>query len=174
MSEQQSAFSKGMWVVHQSYGVGQIQGIETRHISGEEASYYHLIIKATNSHIWIPVDKLAEDARQVTSPAEFQEALDILERPPHPMDAQLNQRTKRIADVRAQNSPTTLARLLRDLWARQKEQGALSQTETDAMRRITERFLGEWAVSMGLDLEDVEQKLVERLQRGRQKATAND
>ena len=173
MSEQQDDFRKGMWVVHQSYGVGQIQGIETRNISGEDADYYHLIIKPTNSHIWIPIEKLAEDARQVSTPEEFQEALAILERPPHPMDGQLNVRTKRITDVRAENSPITLARLLRDLWARQKEQGALSQTETDAMRRITERFLGEWTVCLGVELEVAEQKMIELLQNGRQKAATS-
>jgi CarD family transcriptional regulator len=174
MNEQEDIFNKGSWIVHQSYGVGQIQGIETRNISGEEALYYHLIIKTTNSHIWIPVDKLAEDARPVSTPAKFQKALAILERPPHPMDDQLNQRTKRITSVRAQNSPTALARLLRDLWARQKEQGILSQTETNAMRRITERFLGEWSVCMGLELAVVEQSLLEHLQRGRQKAAIVD
>jgi RNA polymerase-interacting CarD/CdnL/TRCF family regulator len=90
------------------------------------------------------------------------------------MPSQLNQRTKRIADVRAQNSPTALARLLRDLSARQKERGVLSQTETEAMRRITQRFLGEWAICMGIELEVVEQKLLQRLQRGRQKAAVAD
>ncbi|MCB8944930.1 MAG: hypothetical protein H6658_14365 [Ardenticatenaceae bacterium] len=174
MQKQTNTFATGAWVVHQSYGVGQIQGIETRTISGEETPYYHLIIKATNSHIWIPTDKLADDARSLTSPEEFQKALAILERPPHPMADHLNQRSKRIADVRAQNSPIELARLLRDLWARQKERGALSQTETDAMRRITNRFVGEWAICMGMTLEEAEEKLLEHLQRGREKATSDN
>ena len=167
-------YQKGDGVVHPSYGVGRIQGIETRQISGEEASYYHLKIEATGSHIWIPVDKLAEDVRPLTQPEKFKEALAILERPPRKMATNIKQRTKRIAEVRAQNSPTTLARLLRDLWARQKEYGVLSQTETAAMRRITDRFLGEWAACMGLEFDVVAQKLEQRLLRGRQKVAVSD
>ena len=174
MDKQENSYQKGSWVVHHAHGVGQILGIETRQISGEETSYYHLKIEVSNSHIWVPVDKLSEDARPIASPEKFQKALAILERPPHPMPSQLNQRTKRIADVRAKNSPTSLARLLRDLSARQKERGVLSQTETDAMRRITQRFLGEWAICMGIELEVVEQNLLKRLQRGRQKAVIAD
>lgn len=174
MNRKTKTYRKGEWVVHQAYGVGQIQGIETRDISGQEARYYHLKIEATSSHVWIPLDKLAEDARPLTAPEKFAKVLAILERPPRPMASQLNQRNKRIADVRAQNSPMSLARLLRDLWGRQKERGALSQTETNALRRITQRFLGEWAKTMGMDLEAVEEKLRQRLQRGRQKTAPTD
>jgi CarD family transcriptional regulator len=172
--EKKDVYQKGVWIVHQSYGVGEIQGIETRTISGEESRYYHLKIKATSSHIWIPVDKLTEDARPLIAPEKFKKALTILERPPREMEANIKQRTKRIAEVRAQNSPISLARLLRDLWGRQKERGTLSQTETDAMRRITQRFLGEWAACMGLELEVVEERLLQRLKRGRQKAAMTD
>jgi RNA polymerase-interacting CarD/CdnL/TRCF family regulator len=120
------------------------------------------------------VDKLTEDARPLIAPEKFKKPLTILERPPREMEANIKQRTKRIAEVRAQNSPTSLARLLRDLWGRQKERGTLSQTETDAMRRITQRFLGEWAACMGLELEVVEERLLQRLKRGRQKAAMTD
>jgi RNA polymerase-interacting CarD/CdnL/TRCF family regulator len=152
--------------------VGKIQGIDRRQISGEEARYYHLKITATNSHIWIPVEKLSEDVRPLTTPEKFQQALAILERPPREMEANIKLRTKRIADVRAQNSPVSLARLLRDLYGRQKERGVLSQTETEAMRRITNRFLGEWAACMNMDFADAEQNMVQRLQQGREKALA--
>lgn len=174
MNDEKNSWGKGTWIVHQSYGVGQILGIETRQISGEEASYYHIKIKATDSHIWIPLDKLAEDGRPLTNPEKFKRALAILERPAHEMPANIKQRLKRIADVRAQNSPTTLARLLRDLWARQKARGVLSQVETNAMRRITNRFLGEWAVCMEMDLSVAEEKLQQRLHRGRQKAMISE
>lgn len=167
-------YQKGDWVVHPAYGVGRILGIETRQISGDEAHYYHLRIKATDSHIWIPVEKLAEDARPLTTPEKFREALTILERPPRKMAVNIKQRTQRIAEVREQNSPTSLARLLRDLWARQKERGVLSQTESAAMRRITNRFLGEWAACMGMELDVVERRLEQRLLRGRQKAAMSE
>lgn len=174
MKGQEQTFPSGTWVVHQSYGVGKILGIETRHISGEDAPYYHLKIKVTDSHIWIPVDKLVEDVRPLTSPENFEQALAILERPPRKMDDNIKLRTKRIAEVRSQNSPTALARLLRDLWARQKERGVLSQTETDAMRRITNRFLGEWAASLGVEINVAEEFMQQRLLRGRQLAALSE
>jgi RNA polymerase-interacting CarD/CdnL/TRCF family regulator len=174
MNNEKGVYQTGDQVVHQVYGVGRIEGIETRQISGEEAPYYHLIIKATSSHVWIPTDKLAEDARPLTNPEKFREALNILERPPREMAANIKTRTQRIAEVRAQNSPASLARLLRDLWGRQKKRGTLSQSETDAMRRITNRFLGEWAACMGLTLEVVERRLEQQLRRGRQQATTAD
>ena len=42
------------------------------------------------------------------------------------------------------------------------------------MRRITNRFLGEWAACMGLTLEAVERRLAQQLLRGRQQTTTVD
>lgn len=174
MNQQTDRFQKGTWIVHQSYGVGQIQGVETRRLGGKEGTYYHLLIHATESHIWVPVDKLDDVSRPLTPPEKFKNVLAILERPPRKMATHINQRTNRIRDVRSQNSPMALARLLRDMLARKKERGALSQSESTALRRIKTRFLGEWAASMKLDLEEAEQQMMRLLQRGYQKSNATD
>ena len=51
--EKSTTFSKGQWIVHHYYGVGQVKGIEKKVLDGQEWSYYK--VKTRNSQYWIPV-----------------------------------------------------------------------------------------------------------------------
>ena len=47
-------FSKGEWIVHHYYGVGQVKGIEKKVLDGSKVAYYR--VKTRNSQYWVPVE----------------------------------------------------------------------------------------------------------------------
>jgi hypothetical protein len=65
---------EGNWIVHKRYGIGQIQGVEEKEISGEPADYYR--VETHNSIVWLPVDDLNKDAfRSLASPKSLKKRL---------------------------------------------------------------------------------------------------
>jgi CarD family transcriptional regulator len=152
---------EGNWIVHKRYGIGQIQGVEAKNISGEPVDYYR--VETHNSIVWLPVADLNKDAfRALASPEEFEEAVEILHRPPRQMDTNFNSRQKRIREVMAKNSLRAIARLVRDLWYRQTGR-TLSNTEHRALRRFMQRLTAEWSVCREVDAEEAREHVYDIL-----------
>ncbi|MFO7536740.1 MAG: CarD family transcriptional regulator [Chloroflexota bacterium] len=152
---------EGNWIVHKRYGIGQIQGVEEKNISGESADYYR--VETHNSIVWLPVDDLNKDAfRALASPEEVEEAVDILQRPPRQMASNFNTRKKRIRDVMGKNSLLSIARLVRDLWYRQTGR-TLSNTEHRALRRFMQRLAAEWSVCRDMEAEEAREHVYDIL-----------
>jgi CarD family transcriptional regulator len=152
---------EGNWIVHKRYGIGQIQGVEQKNISGEPADYYR--VETHNSIVWLPVDDLNKDAfRALASQEEFEEAVAILQRTPRQMPSNFNSRKKRIREVKAKNSIRAIARLVRDLWYRQTGR-TLSNTEHRALRRFMQRLAAEWSVCRGMDTEEAREHVYDIL-----------
>ena len=85
MGDLNQVLSDGKWVVHNSYGVGQIRGYETKMINGKEVAYYR--VETENSTFWVPLDQLDSDRlRPLSTKGEFKQAIKILELPPREMD----------------------------------------------------------------------------------------
>lgn len=151
-------YSKGDWIVHSRYGIGQIKGIDTKGISGEETRYYR--VKTTNSTFWMPVDQIDSDIlRPVSTPEEIQKAILALQNPPEEMSTNYKTRQSRIQRVQLRNTPRAIARLIRDLRARQREKGALNKTERSAFRTLKQRLVEEWAIVTGVQAEKIASKL---------------
>jgi CarD family transcriptional regulator len=143
---------EGNWIVHKRYGIGQIQGVEEKIVSGEPADYYR--VETHNSIVWLPVADLNKDAfRALASSEEFEEAVEILQRPPRQMAANFNARKRQIHEVMSKNSILSIARLVRDLWYRQTGR-TLSNTEHRALRRFMQRLTAEWSVCRNMDTEE--------------------
>jgi CarD family transcriptional regulator len=150
--EGSATFSKGEWIVHHYYGVGQVKGIEKKMLDGAEESYYK--VKTRNSQYWIPVE--SEDnsrLRPLSSPAEIKKIGRILRRKPSEMDADHMQRKRLLKEVLDQGSLLDMARVIRDLSARQVEK-KLNPTEEDALKRFRDRLVREWAVCMEQEIEE--------------------
>ena len=71
---------------------------------------------------------------------------------------------------RSSDHPAEIAELLRDLWALKHEKKSLSQIEEEALRRLTDSFVTEWAISMDQPSENVRQEFNELLYKGQTKA----
>jgi CarD family transcriptional regulator len=155
-------YRPGDWIVHLHHGVGEIECIEEKELGGDSTTYYKVNTKTKT--LWVPLDK-AENRwfRPLASPEEFDEIIEILQRPPREMHSNHNTRKKRINSVKSSGSLQELARLIRDLWGRRAER-RLNNTEERALRRFTDRFLREWSVAKGLDEEEARQRMQELLQ----------
>lgn len=153
-----ATFSPDDWIVHRHYGIGQIKAVETKKIGEEETTYYK--IEAHNdSTIWVPVTSEDDLLRPAASKDEFAEVVQVLKRPSRQMNTQFQTRIARIRKVSREGNPVMLARTVRDLWARRSRRGQLSTTEESHWRRLVDRLIAEWTVSMGLDETQANERL---------------
>lgn len=165
MSLSLSMLSKGDWIVHRQYGIGQIEEREIRCISGRTSEYFK--VKTPDSEIWLPIEKIDQSwFRPIASPKEIDEAIHILAEPAHSMDPNFISRKERILQVQSENSVPAIAKLIRDLWGRQ-QQKSLSMTEQRALRRLKDRLATEWAVALNTEQELILSKLQGLLEKKR-------
>lgn len=157
MAESHS-FSKGDWIVHSHYGTGQIKGIDTRSISGEDTKYFR--IKTSDSTFWIPVDQMdSEVLRPLSTPEEIDQAIATLQKPPEQMSSNHKVRQSRIRQARIHNTPQAIAQIIRDLRAYRRKKGVLNETERNAFQVLKQRLVEEWALVTGTKTERVASKL---------------
>lgn len=156
-------FSPEDWIVHRHYGIGQVKAVETKAIGEEETTYYK--VEAHNdSTIWVPVSSEEDLLRPAASEEQFAEVVQVLKRPSRKMNGQFQTRIARIRKVSREGNPVMLARTVRDLWGRRSRRGQLSNTEESAWRRLVDRLIAEWTVSMDLDETQANQKLYNLLE----------
>lgn len=157
-------YSKGDWIVHIHYGVGQVKGIEKKALNGDRVSYYKVLTK--NSTFWIPVDQIDCDRlRPIATTRELNEALKILKKPPQEMDSDHNKRKRLIKKIKYDGSLIAMARLVRDLWARRRIKKKLNATEERALDRFQDRLITEWSVCKNIEIEEAQKKLHTMLQK---------
>jgi RNA polymerase-interacting CarD/CdnL/TRCF family regulator len=130
------------WLAHTYYGIGQIKGIEVKDISGASVDYFR--IQTSDSTFWVPVDRMdSEKMRPVTTLEEFGLVIAILQRPPKAMSADHKVRKTHMEHVQEQNMPEEMARLMRDLRARQRDKGKYSLDENNVVRTLKQRLADE-------------------------------
>ncbi len=158
MMEEAHVYSRRDWIVHSHFGVGQIEGVETKAISGEETRYFK--IKTANSTFWVPVDQMDNEVlRPLSTPEEMQRAIATLQKPAKEMSPNTKIRQSLIQSVRIGNTPNAIARLIRDLRARKRDKGILYSSERSAFRTLSERLVQEWAIVTGAKTEDIATEL---------------
>lgn len=143
--ELKTKLDKGDWIVHSNYGLGQVQGEDTKVLEGEETDYY--IVETASAMYWLPQDGLDTDAiREIAPEKQFQLALKEIKAEPCAMDSDYRKRRARIAQVISSNAVVEFAKLIRDLngWRRHKH---LNENEKRALDLVKERFAREWSVA---------------------------
>ena len=158
MTQETQAYSPGDWIVHRHHGVGQIKGNKVMHIGEQENTYCQ--IKTRDSTIWVPTEKLGSDwLRPLASQDEIEEALEVLQSPPHEMDADPVKRKIRISKIQPANSPSDIAEILRDLWVHKKSRKSIPPLEVEALHYFTDLFLSEWSSCMKMEIGVARKKL---------------
>ena len=151
-------YKTGDWVVHAYYGIGQIERVEEKGISGDETLYYR--IQTADSIFWMPVEQIDSDLiRHIAGEEEIDDVITILNREPREMSSNHQTRKGRIRQTRLLNTPVAFARLIRDLRARQLMKGKLNLSERNAFDQFKKRLAEEWAVATGSTTEKISRKL---------------
>lgn len=154
-------YEEGDWIVHSRYGVGQVQGKDEKELNGKLCTY--LKVKTANSEFWLPANKTdVEHIRPVAYKATFQNTLTTIRKKPEQLSDNFRIRQKHISDVLDNGALIKIARLIRDLYARQYSK-QLTMNEQEVFSRIKKRFIDEWAISAGLDPQDANRRLDEAL-----------
>jgi RNA polymerase-interacting CarD/CdnL/TRCF family regulator len=162
MNIQPATFSKGDWIVHARYGVGQVKGIEKKELEGEQKLFFR--VKTFDGVYWLSaVRSDVEYIRPITSEYQIKRALTIIRRPPKGLPENHTQRTKLINETLRDPSLYPKARMIRDLNGKQHET-KLSFTEEDAFVLLKKQLLNEWFVVQGTDRKLLEEKLAQALE----------
>ncbi|MDH7601048.1 MAG: CarD family transcriptional regulator [Armatimonadota bacterium] len=139
----------GDLVLHPRYGVGIIDGIETRVQDGQERAFYVIPKPALSSTIFVPVDSADEvGLRPVASPETLKKALAILSG-----EEDDNIKTTGLRDL-AWNDPIALARAIRRHMTEPKSRYP-KVSEQHQLKRAKKLLEEELAVVLGLDEETI-------------------
>jgi RNA polymerase-interacting CarD/CdnL/TRCF family regulator len=93
----------------------------------------------------------------------MRKALRALKKHPEELSDNHNERKSEIKEVMGEASLIPVAEMLRDLAAREAEK-KLNPTEQGAFEKLKERFVREWSIAMGLEVEEVREKLNDHLE----------
>lgn len=172
MTKPSGTFTQGDWIVHRHHGIGQIKATRSSCISGEPTTYYEL--ETADSTIWIPQEQLGDDMlRPIISRTEMKEVIAVFQRSPRKLESNFNLRKHTLHAIQREGVPLEMARLVRDLRARQQRRGSLSNTEQQVLRSVTRRLVNEWAICLGITPERVVEQISQLMQQGSESEAAS-
>jgi RNA polymerase-interacting CarD/CdnL/TRCF family regulator len=155
-------YSLGDMVVHRYYGIGQIDGIESKPLNGVKVECFK--VKTENGSYWFPTDSLENPrVHPVASQELVQRAIEILRSAPHGFEYDPLQWKERIDDVQTDGDFLAISRLVRDL-AALKTKKKLNRTQDQALNNLEDRLLREWAASIEVDPKSIRPRLHAYLQ----------
>jgi RNA polymerase-interacting CarD/CdnL/TRCF family regulator len=170
MNIQPATFSKGDWIVHAHYGVGQVKGLEKKELEGEKRLFFK--VKTFDGVYWLSAVRTdAEYIRPITTENQIKRAMTIIRRPPKELPENHTQRTKLITETIRDPSLYPKARMIRDLNGKQHDT-KLNFTDEDAFLLLKKQVLNEWAVVQDIDRSILEEKLDQALETSIDKLTA--
>jgi len=162
MKIQPSTYSKGDWIVHAQYGVGQVRGIEKKVLDGENKVFFR--VKTFDGVYWLSVVRTdVEYIRPITSEHTIKRAMTMIRKPPKQLPKDHNKRNKVIIEALKDPSVYAKARMIRDLNGKQQD-SRLNFTEEDAFIKMKNQLLNEWSVVQGEEREVLEEKLDKALE----------
>lgn len=167
MNVQQSTYSKGDWIVHAHYGVGQVRGIEKKELDGEKKVFFR--VKTFDSVYWLSVVRTdVEYIRPITSERQIRRALTMIRKPPEKLPENHTKRNKLVIEAVKDPSIYAKARMIRDLNGKQQE-SKLNFTEEDAFLKMKKQLLTEWSVVQDMERDVLEEKLEKALETSMEK-----
>jgi RNA polymerase-interacting CarD/CdnL/TRCF family regulator len=135
-------FHEGDTVMHWTYGLGQILGVEERDLFGATNIYY--AVRVHDLTVWVPSDAgLQQRLRAPTSKAGFKELQDILSNPGEPLPEDRKERKALLLETIGERSTQSLCRIISALHAFQKVK-PLNDSDKNILKQSRNALLGEW------------------------------
>lgn len=161
MAKKENPFTKGKWIVHTYYGVGQIKGIENKQIDDEKTKY--LKVKTKDSIFFIPSNNIdATRIRPIASEYKIKKAIKIMKEDAQPFEDDHNVRKRQLSERLTDNSIENMAQLIRDLYNRRVTNG-LNDHEERSLEKLTDRIVLEWSLTYDIEVDAARQKLEDTL-----------
>ena len=160
MSEEMHA--RGEWIVHARYGVGQVEGKDSKTLEGEKKTF--LRVKTFGGEYFLPIKKWdVPHIRPLSSEYKINKALSMIRQPGDLLSNDHRTRSKQIAEAISDISIYSKAEIIRDLYTR-KRLGKLNTSESDLLEKIKDQFLNEWSIITGQEKGTLRDKLSVALQ----------
>ena len=120
MSTTEESLSKGDWIVHAHYGVGQVKQKEKKILEGDKKTFFR--VKTFNGIYWLRVNNTAAPRiRRIASDYQIKKALSLICKPPVELPKDHKQRGKQINEALNDGSLYTMAEIIRDLHGRKAD-----------------------------------------------------
>ena len=154
-------FQIGDSVVHWSYGLGQIIGLEERAVAGENRLYYE--VKIQNFSVWVPADsRLASRLRWPTSARAFKKLFAVLCGPAGTLSGDRHERKSQLHTKMAGGEAKAICQVIRDLTTLQQEK-SLNYDDKSTLQRARTLLLGEWGHALEMPAAQAEAGLYKLL-----------
>ncbi|MFN8412315.1 MAG: CarD family transcriptional regulator [Anaerolineales bacterium] len=156
-------FASGDWVVHCTYGLGQVKNIEERTFGNNTVLYY--MVQVADLTIWVPADEnLANRLRYPTSEAGFKKLLTTLSAPADKLPDDRRQRNLHLLEMLKDGGAESLCKVIRDLTAYRHDR-TWSEHDSELMRRTQKALIGEWSYILAVTPHEAEVELNRSLAR---------
>jgi RNA polymerase-interacting CarD/CdnL/TRCF family regulator len=139
----------GDMVVHPSYGIGHIAGIEEKRFAQQEAQWYYKVMLSKRT-LWLPVEtQKASGLRLITAKNELDYYRNLLKSPPSPLEKNHHRRHPALLNRLREGSFQVLCEVVRDLtaWGWRKP---LGPTDMATLQKIRQSLYQEWATAAGI------------------------
>ena len=141
-------FHVGDSVMHWTYGLGQVVGLEERVLSGKKALYY--AVKVREMTIWVPADGMLKNRlRPPTSENEFKKLQKILSNPGDPLPDDRHLRKTKLLEILKDGTAESLCRVIRGLVTYQKVR-PLNENDQALLKRSQKALVGELGVALSV------------------------
>jgi RNA polymerase-interacting CarD/CdnL/TRCF family regulator len=154
-------FHEGDTVMHWTYGLGQVIGLEERDLFGAKGMYY--AVRARDLTVWVPSDvELQHRLRAPTSRSSFEDLLTILSNPGEPLPDDRHERRTLLLEYQADGSTGSLCRIIGTLHAYRKIR-SLNESDQSILRQTRSALLGEWEYVLSITPAQAEHELQQML-----------
>ena len=150
-------FHVGDPVVHWSYGLGEITGLEERTLTGQKTLYY--LVKISDFTVCVPADgKAMSRLRPPTPKHEFKKLFGILSGPGESLSDDRLERKAQLHKKLEDGQVGAICRVIRDI-SSYEQRKPLNDDDKNIMKRAWNLLLNEWGYSLSVPLGQVEFEL---------------
>ena len=151
-------------VMHWTYGLGEVVGLEERDFSGRTTLYY--AVKVNDMTVWVPADSnLADRLRPPTPAAGFNKLFSILSGSGEPLPEDRLERKSWLVEQLKDGRVESLCRVIRDLSAYAQGK-SLNENDQLILKRVQKVLVGEWGFSLSIPVMQAESDLYRLLGSG--------
>ena len=154
-------FRVGDPVVHWTFGLGKIIGVEERALSDSRTLFY--LVEVRDLTVYVHVDQRTENRlRPPTAPREFKKLFAILKGSPEPLVEDRLERKSLLRKGLADGKVETICRVIRDLTALSRQK-PLNDDDKNILHRAQNLLCAEWGFSLSMPQEQAESELQQLL-----------
>jgi RNA polymerase-interacting CarD/CdnL/TRCF family regulator len=150
-------FHVGDQVVHWTYGLGQVVGIEERFVADRQVLCYEVATRDLT--VWVPADEELEARLRPPTPRDdFKGLFAILTEASEPLPELRKERRIVLLERLRDSRVGSICRLIRDLTGYQRSH-TLNDNDQTVMKRSRDALLTEWGYVFSLSRGEVERQL---------------